>query len=242
MQKSFLKLTLLAAAGVAMLIGLGTWQLKRHYWKQALMQRIDDRIHAEPVTLAQAWKRQSGDDDIEYLRVRVSGEFDHARERHLYTVVEGKPGWKVITPLTTAERSVVFVDRGYVPVKLKSAEERKVGQIEGKATVTGLVRTAGRPNAFSPGSDAAQNIWYWRDLEGMAASVLSGAERERLAPFFVEVDSAPAAGGWPKGGVTRIKFANRHMEYVVTWYGLAVALVIIYLAILRRWRRHGEFT
>lgn len=236
------KLTLLAVAGVTMLIGLGTWQLQRLAWKQGLIERIEARAQGDPVPLAAALRRWSRTGDIEYLRVRMSGTFDHGSERHLYTVVEGKPGWRIITPLTTTENAIVMIDRGYVPPSLKESESRAAGQIRGVVTITGLARAPGRQNAFTPASDPADNIWYWRDLAGMAASILDTAGRDKLAPFFVEADAIPVPGGWPKGGVTRVKFANRHLEYAVTWYGLAVALLAVYGAIIWRWRKYGEFT
>jgi surfeit locus 1 family protein len=242
MKPTLLKLTLLTAAGVAMLIGLGTWQVQRLAWKQGLIARVEQRAHGEPVSLSEAWRRWSEDHDIEYLRVRVSGAFDHTRERHLYTVYEGRPGWHVVTPLTTVDGFVLMVDRGFVPEKFKAAETRPAGQVSGDVTITGLARAPGRPNAFTPDSDLERNRWYWRDLDGMAASVLTASERDRLAPFFVEADDTPNPGGWPKGGVTRISFPNRHLEYALTWYGLAVALLAVYAVVVLRWRREGQFT
>jgi surfeit locus 1 family protein len=242
MKPTLLKLTLLTAAGVAMLIGLGTWQMQRLAWKRGLIARVEQRVHGDPVPLSKAWRRWSQDGDVEYLRVRAEGSFDHDRERHLYTVVKGQPGWRVITPLRTVDGYILMVDRGFVPDKFKDAATRPAGQIGGDVTLTGLARAPGRPNAFTPESDPARNRWYWRDLDGMAASVLTAPERERLVPFFVEADDTPNTGGWPKGGVTRISFPNRHLEYALTWYGLAVALVAVYAVIVMRWRRQGGFT
>lgn len=239
---SLIKLTLLAVAGVAMLIGLGTWQLQRLAFKQELVERIEARAQGDPVPLTAALRSWSRTGDIEYLRVGLSGTFSHDSERHLYTVVKGRPGWRIITPLATTENAIVMIDRGYVPPSLKKPESRAAGQVRGIVTITGLARAPGRKNAFTPASDPSRNIWYWRDLEGMAASVLDAAGRDRLAPFFVEADAVPVPGGWPKGGVTRVKFSNRHLEYAVTWYGLAAALLVIYGAIIWRWRKYGEFT
>lgn len=236
------KLTLLALAGVAMLIGLGTWQLKRLAWKEALMAQAEERSKAEPLRLRDAVAWVSQKKDIEYLRVQLAGRFEHGSERHLYTVFRGKPGWRVITPVKTADGAIVMVDRGFVPNKLKDAAKRAAGQISGDVPITGLARAPGRPNQFTPTADPDRNIWHWRDLQGMAATVLAPSEIERLVPFFIEADKLPVPGGWPRGGVTRVIFSNRHLEYAVTWYGLALALLLVYGAIIRRWRMHGEFT
>lgn len=242
MKSSLVKLTLFAAASMALLIGFGTWQLQRLAWKEGLIERIEARAHGDPVSLAAVLRNWSQSGDIEYQRVRLSGVFDHSGERHLYTVVEGKPGWRIITPLKTGENEIVLVDRGYVPPSLKNPENRTAGQVRGTVTVTGFARAPGGKNAFTPENDPARNIWYWRNHEGMAASILDAGSRERLVPFFVEADAAAVPGAWPKGGVTRVKFVNRHLEYAITWYGLAVALLGVYGAIIWRWRKYGEFT
>jgi surfeit locus 1 family protein len=242
MNRSILKLTLFAIAGLAMLVALGSWQLQRLAWKEGLIARVEARAHSDPVGLAEALRREKTDGDIEYLRVRMQGHFLNDKERHLYTVLEGRPGWRVITPLETGEGAIVMVDRGFVPEGLKDASKRSQGLIEGETTVTGLARAPGEANPFTPESDWDRNRWFWRDLHGMADSILVGDRRERLVPFFVEAEASPVPGGWPRGGVTRIDFPNRHLEYAVTWFGLALALFVVYAAILRRWWRQGEFT
>ena len=115
-----------------------------------------------------------------------------------------------------------------VPDQLKLARTRPQGQLETDVVVTGLARAPETQRLFTPDNDVARNIWYWRDLDGMAASVLAPGERARVAPFFVESEAAPVPGGWPKGGVTRLQLSNRHLEYAITWYGLAAALVAVY--------------
>lgn len=242
MKRSILKLSLFALAGFAMLVALGAWQLQRLAWKEGLIARVEARVHADPVGLDEAMQRANSDGDIEYLRIRARGHFLNGKERHLYTVVEGRPGWRVITPLETTGGAIVMVDRGFVPEGLKDAPRRSEGLIEDETTVTGLARAPGKANAFTPESDLERNRWFWRDLDGMAVSVLTTDQRERLVPFFVEAEASGVPGGWPKGGVTRIDFPNRHLEYAVTWFGLALALLVVYAAILRRWWRQGEFT
>jgi surfeit locus 1 family protein len=179
---------------------------------------------------------------VEYLRVRVRGTFLHAKERHLYTVVKGKPGWKVVVPFRTDDDLFVMLDRGFVPDSHKIAEKRQAGQLPGSVTVTGLARAPARKGGFTPANDLDKNIWYWRDLDGMAASVLTLSQRERLVPFYIEAEAMDVPGRWPQGGVTRVRFTNRHIEYALTWYGLAFALASIYSVIVWRWRKYGQFT
>lgn len=220
--------TVFAGLGCVMLLALGTWQVQRLQWKQGLIDRIERRATAEPVSLAAVLETWAETEDVEYMRVRLAGRFRHGLERHVYTVVQGQVGWRVVTPLETADGRIVLVDRGFVPDTLKDPETRAPGQVQGAVVLTGLARAPGRQGPFVPDNDLAQNTWYWRDLAGMASSVLQPERRAKVVPFFVEAETGPTPGGWPRGGVTRLKLSNRHLEYAITWYGLAGALLVVY--------------
>ncbi len=220
------------AAMVAILIGLGTWQMQRREWKLGLIEQIESRAHGEPISLSRAkelWERSR---DVEYYRVLLVGRFLHDQERHLYTIVDGKAGWRVITPLVTSGDDVVLVDRGFVPEELEAPEARKAGQVGGDVELVGLARAPGSAGWFTPPGEPDKNRWFWRDMAGMAAG-LPADLKPRVVPFFVEAEAQPVPGGWPRGGVTRLELPNRHLEYALTWYGLAVTLVIVALFVTR---------
>lgn len=221
-----------ALSALAILIALGTWQMQRRDWKFGIIDRIERRVHAEPISLreAEAIWRETG--DVEYLRVRVSGRFDHGQERHFYGIDEGKPGWRILTPLVTPGGETVLVDRGFVPEPRKSPGTRAEGQLAGAVTLTGLARAPGERGWFVPDNDPARNIWFWRDLPGLAAT-LPGELTARLTPFILEAEAGAVPGGWPKGGMTRLAIPNRHLEYALTWYGLALTLIGVFLFYLR---------
>jgi surfeit locus 1 family protein len=212
--------------GVAFLISLGNWQMQRLSWKRGLIGSIAERVHAPPVTLALAEERAGLGGDVEYTRVKVEGsEFQYG------------PGFHVITPLRLADGSIVLVNRGYVPNELKDPAKRAAGQIAGNLTATGLLRVADVQTMFVPDNDAKQNIWYWRDIGAMAATL--GADAPRVHQYIIDAEAnPPAPGGWPKGGVTRLELPNRHLEYALTWYGLAATLVAVFAAFaITRWRQ-----
>ncbi len=137
-----------------------------------------------------------------------------------------------------ADGIVVFVNRGFVPSELKEPAKRELGQVAGDVEVVGLVRSPEKPGMFTPVNSVASNLWYWRDLSGMAASVFS-QKAPQLVPFFIDAEAEPRMpGGWPNGGVTRLDLPNRHLAYAITWYGLAAALVAVFAAYaISRWRR-----
>jgi surfeit locus 1 family protein len=223
--------------GVAFLISLGNWQMRRLSWKRGLIGSIAERVHAPPVTLALAEERASLGGDVEYTRVKVDGTGLNDREIHLYALDDQYgPGFDIITPLRLADGSIVLVNRGFVPNELKDPAKRPAGQITGDVTVTGLLRAPDVQTMFVPANDAQHNIWYWRDAGAMAATL--GADAPRVHQYVIDAEaSPPVPGGWPKGGVTHLELPNRHLEYALTWYALAVTLVGVFAAFaITRWR------
>jgi surfeit locus 1 family protein len=225
--------SVLALAGLAVLIGLGSWQMSRKAWKEGLLAQIADRVKAEPVPLAEALRRWHETGDVEYQHVRVSGRFEHERERHVFAVDDRLgPGFHVYTPLETPDKQLVLVNRGFVPAPLEEAQRRPAGQISGEVAVAGLVRAPTPRTWFVPVSEPARNKFYWPDYPGMLGSVREAGKGELTpVPFFVDADAEPAnPGGFPRGGVTRLVLPNRHLEYALTWYGLALTLVGVFVA------------
>lgn len=218
---------LITLLGLAVTIGLGVWQLERRVWKLDIIQRIETRIHAEPVPLARAVELWRRDRDVDYLRVRLTGQFLHGQERHYYDISDGSAGWDIITPLVTSGGDVVLVNRGFVPDALKPAETRPQGLVSGGVELTGLARAPGTQGRFVPDNDPAGNRWYWRDVPALLAS-LRGVDPARAVPFMVEAEAAPVPGGWPQGGATRLVIPNNHLQYAITWFSLAVALATIF--------------
>ena len=240
MKRDLMWLSALAVAAFSVLVGLGIWQLQRLAWKQGLIARIEARSRAAPVTLRQVLAQWEDSRDVDYLRVRLEGRFQHASEHHYFTVIKGTPGWRVITPLETSSGQIVMVDRGFVPEQLKDPCRRAAGQLKGLNKVIGLARAPGEKGLFTPDNSVEKNNWFWRDLEGMASSALSVAEIEHLVPFFVELEATPVPGGWPRGSVTRLELRNTHLQYALTWFGLAGGLLAVFAIYLHgRLRRHS---
>jgi surfeit locus 1 family protein len=218
--------------GALVLIGLGKWQLDRREWKLGIVERIETRIHQEPISLDAALRRWRQSPDIDYTRVRLAGRFLHEHERHLYGIVGGQAGWKIVTPLQTASGEIVLVDRGFVPNSLKLPASRQSGQIGGVADLTGLARVSQPRNQFAPDNDAAANRWFSRDMPALTAS-LPRDLADKAAPFIIEAEAAPIPGDWPRAGVTMLQVSNRHLEYALTWFALAATLLIVFAVYAR---------
>lgn len=217
------------------LLGLGTWQLSRKAWREELIETIHHRASAEPIVLDVAVSLFKTD-DLEYTPVRARGRFIPAKTM-LYFAPDQRlgPGYHLYVPLETQGGDLVIVNRGFVPEReLGAVHSHMQGPPESPTEVIGLLRKSGTRGLFTPANDRSQNRWFWRDLTGMAEHVQDGS-RKPVVPFFLEAleEKGPIAAGVGRGGATRLELPNRHLEYALTWYGLAAALIAVYLSFIR---------
>ena len=228
---------LAALVSLAILSTLGIWQLQRLAWKNDLTARIEARAYGEPSPLppVSAWGRFSTKEDG-YRRVRLTGTFLHDRETAVHGLMSasrGQPvqGFYILTPLRLPDGGEVVVNRGFVPTELRDPATRAAGQIPGEVTVTDLMRGPEERTAFVPENDPARERWFTRDVAAIAAA----RGLERAAPFIVDADATPVPGGWPRGGQTILRLPNNHLQYAMTWFGIAATLIGVFAAFA--WRR-----
>lgn len=214
------------------LIGLGTWQVERKAWKEALIASLTERLGAPPRALpvARDWPSLDAAQD-EYRRVTFTAAFDHGGEALVYGAasafrpdVSGPGDW-VFTPARLADGGVVMVDRGFVPEGRQDPKTRAAGQIAGPVAITGALRWPETRHWFTPKDDAAHNLWFTRDPQAIAAAKGLSA----VAPFYVEQEAPVPPGGLPVPGKIVVNLPNNHLQYIITWYGLAAALAGVFL-------------
>jgi len=236
MKPRFLVLTISTIVAFAILVSLGMWQLQRRDWKHALIERIEARADAPARPLEQVLDRWRRDQDVEYMRVEMTGELRADQEYHIYQIRDGRAGWRVVSPFETGGH-IVMLDRGFVPEPLKDPQARADQPVpEGTITVTGLARAPGQSNFVTPENEPQRNRWYWRDLESIVAQLPPQA-RDRAAPFFVEAEAGALPGEWPRDGVTQLRLRDKHLSYALTWFGLALTLLGVYAAYIVSRRR-----
>jgi surfeit locus 1 family protein len=247
--------TLFTFTGVAMLIGLGTWQIERRAWKDELIRTISVRSTAAPMR-PEAWlelqceraDRVGLARSCDYTAVRLRGRFDHANERHVFASLSSQPGrdagpgYWIFTPFRLAEHNAwTLVNRGFVPHDRKDAAKRADGQLSGEVEIVGLIRTGQVRGWFDGKNDKAGNVWYVRDpfelLEAGQAAAPFALDRRAIGGgppdplvFYIDQVAPVPKGGLPLPLAAGVQLQNRHLEYAITWYGLAAALIGVYLA------------
>ena len=215
---------------VLLCLGLGCWQIERLFWKRELIAERQAAVAAPPVTVPGSLEEARG---MEFHHVTDEGVFLHDKEIFLGATSEaGRNGYQVLTPLREDGGRIIFVNRGFIPAELKDPGKRADGRPSGRVQVRGLLRLApaAKPAWFLPDNRADLNYWFWVDLQAMATA----DQLDWVAPFYIDADATPNPGGWPKGGVTRLELRNDHLQYAITWFSLAVALLVIYFLYRRR--------
>jgi surfeit locus 1 family protein len=228
-----LGLTAAVLIALAILIGLGLWQVQRLTWKQDLLDRIAALEDAAPIPAEQALASIGRGQDMDFHRVRaVCPGLSHAPWLELYGLYQGQPGVRLISAcrLQAGPYASVLVDRGFVPDSV-SARPPRDPAAEAPVAIDAVIRTPEPPSVFAAAN--TQQRWFRRDIAAMAQAL--GAPRP--APVFLMAETSTNPG-WAAltplpvpVGVT-----NRHLEYALTWFGLAGALIAVYAAVLwRRW-------
>ena len=211
-------LTIATAIAFIILCGLGGWQLKRLAWKQDLLARIETlkTAPARPLNavLADAAKGR----DVAWVRVATTCAPLVSQPLPLvYGVRDGDVVWRATAPCFLSEvgpYDLILLDRGVAP------------------DLTGQVAPA--PRAFSVPQTVTGVLTPIAQLGGDRAKVLQRFPNRKPAAFvlMVETENPPPAGVVPTP--LPAEFTNRHLEYALTWFGLAVTLLVIYAAMLRR--------
>lgn len=218
-----------AGLGIAMLCGLGTWQVQRLHWKEGLLAQLAAKAAADPVDLAEAARQQEQGLDTEFLKVHFSAVYGPGAELRLISSFDGGPGWTIITPAVTLDGRGLLVDRGQVPPEKLDSHGTPKGDVE----ITGVIRRYLNGRArFDPDNDALKNQWYWWDIPAMLqAAHFPDAVKPEV--FVVQLLPDTAADALPRPPEPRANLSNNHLGYAITWFGLALALLAVTAIYLR---------
>jgi surfeit locus 1 family protein len=234
-RRGVIEPTIFTIVGVAILIGLGIWQLDRKVWKENLIATVTARLAQAPQDLPprQGWPKLAAADN-EYRRVIFPAEFLPGEEALVYSVgsafrpdVQGTGYW-VFAPARLAGGSIVIVDRGFIPLDRKDTASRPAPK--GPVDIVGVLRWPETRGLFTPADDVKGNVWFLRDPDAMAKT----HHWQNFAPFYVEQEAPMPNGGLPKPGKLVVNLPDNHLQYAITWFGLALGLAGVYVVWLTR--------
>lgn len=240
-QRSPFAKAMLAFVGIALFLGfitLGTWQVQRRAWKLDLIERVEQRVHSAPVAAPSAgqWPQVNAA-SYEYLPVKLQGVWLDRQSVLAKALTEAGAGFWLMTPLQLSDGTQVLVNRGFTPEKLRSQWLKQIAEAQPSTepvTVIGLMRMSEPGGGFLRKNDAANELWFSRDV----AAIAQAKGLSQAAPYFVD-QGVPAsnpihaqtlsnAGISPdvlRPGMTVISFPNSHLVYALTWYGLAAMVL-----------------
>ena len=227
---------LFALAAFVTFVGLGTWQVQRKAWKEALIASLEQRLSAAPVDLPprERWGQLDPATD-EFRHVKFSAAFVPGAEALVYAGssalrgdVSGSGYW-VLAPARLPAGGLVVVNRGFVPEGRQDPATRSGGEIAGNSELVGVIRWPEPRGTFSPKDEPERNLWFVRDPVAIASAKGWGG----AAPFFIELESPQPPGGLPRAGALKVNLRNEHLQYAITWYGLAVVVVVMFAFWLR---------
>ncbi|RTL77336.1 MAG: SURF1 family protein [Bradyrhizobiaceae bacterium] len=228
---STISMTVFALVMTALLTGLGFWQLERRDEKHALIAALNARLAAEPVKLPPSsdWPHLNRSDD-EFRRVRFTATFENKPDAMIYTSSSAvrtdikTPGAWAFLPARLESGEQVVVNAGFVPNEMqgRAEEDRAVAPLlTGKPeTLTGYLRFPEHPGFLTAHENEPKRLWFIRDVPGIAASLNWG----KVAPFYIDLETPVPAGAVPKPGALVPKLRDNHLQYAITWFGLALAV------------------
>jgi surfeit locus 1 family protein len=221
-QPSLLLPGFFVSLGVLLLLGLGTWQVYRLHWKEGILAEIAAAESHPPAPLTEH--------PPEWGRVTVSGRFRYDKAVRIGldvrdTTTGSVMGHDQLVPLERDGAPALLVDRGWIP----ETKGTPVDEPAGPVSVTGYIRQGEHPAWFSPADDVAGRQFYVLDPPAIAKAMDDGP----VEPFALIVLGTAADGHYPVPAADFPRPPNNHLSYAITWYSLAIVLVVMFIIRIR---------
>lgn len=216
-------------AAFGLTLALGTWQVKRLEWKLGVIEALAEANKQAPVAALPTDEAELK--ALQFHKISLKGRWLGDIEFHIAPrYLHDKFGYWIVTPLVLKDGRTLLVNRGWVPGDKKLASTRPETAVKGNATITGLVRIGPERNYFTPASQPLKNVWFGRDTEQMAAF----AELKNVVPAMVDIVGEQDLKKLPVPSDGIIRVRNDHVSYIITWYGIALGILVIFLVYHRK--------
>lgn len=215
--------TVMTVLGVALMIGLGTWQLERLAWKTEIIRSAEAGLTAPPIDLPPGSELAA----LDFRHVSARGTYlNEAAIGFGLSAVGGEPGGRLVTPMRLDDGRIVLVDRGWLPEPLLPPRTPAGLQPAGTVSIDGIARWRGNQAAgwMVPSNEPLKRRWFSWDIPALQAAL--GLD---LVPVEIVLERSEGPADLPKAQPVTIDLPNDHLGYAITWYGLAVVLLVIYI-------------
>ena len=224
-------LTIFALPSFLILIILGSWQVQRLNWKSELISNYNNNFQQAPITVKELFKDRKNN---KYRRTVIYGEYDHANEIQIIgKTYEGNAGFHIITPFILENNEIIYINRGWVPKKYADKKTRKFSLLKDKVRVLGLVRLPQKKGYFVPENEPENGFWFTIIPEELNGHLNIIGEKE----FYIDELNIDEKLKLPMPANGKVQVPNNHLQYAITWYSLALGLLIVYFA----WHRQNGF-
>ena len=218
-------MTIWAIPALGMLLYLGTWQVMRMHWKEALIDEFTMRATAQAVTPPAADQAA----DMRYQRLNVSGVWMHHAEVQLTgRTFEGTAGYHVITPLRLDDGRILILNRGWVSQDYRRPEKRPSSLETGPVNVQAILRLPFKKGYFVPENYPDQDDWFTLNVADIKNHHDLG--ENVITTYTADVMRPDGPYVLPIGAAVEIDIPNDHWNYALTWYGLALGLIGVYVS------------
>ena len=196
---------------ILVLLSLGSWQLYRLNWKIDLISEIENSLKNNPVELSQSDKKN-------YLRIKTSGTIDFDKQIYLYNLNEsGKPGFEVINPIFIGNENYL-INRGWISFDKKYKSEINLFN---SSNIIGTLKIQSRANSFKPDNDVEENYWFTLDRDDIFSYT-----GKKFSKYIIYLNGDYKL---PKPKVITANISNNHKKYAITWFSMAISILLIYL-------------
>ncbi len=201
---------------ILVLLSLGFWQLYRLNWKLDLIFEIKNSLKNDPIELSKAKKKN-------YLRVKTSGIVDFEKQIYLYNLNEsGNPGFEVINPIVINNENYL-INRGWISLNKK--DQSDINLID-ESNIIGTLKLQTKANVFKPENDIKKNYWFTLNRDDVFSYT-----GKKFSKYIIYLNGDYKI---PKPKVITANISNNHKKYAITWFSMAISILLIYLYFRKR--------
>ena len=190
---------------------MGSWQLYRLSWKLDLIAEIENSLKNNPIELSKADKKN-------YLRIKTSGKIDFEKQIYLYNLSDsGKPGFEVINPITINNENYL-INRGWISFDQK--DQSNINLVN-EDKIIGTLKLQSKASIFKPENDVKKNYWFTLDRDDIFKYT-----GKKFSEYIIYLNGDYKI---PKPKVITANISNNHKKYAITWFSMAISILLIYL-------------